>query len=233
MVKVYWIRHKNHTDIMTEGYVGISNNFENRLKFHKEKNKNKKLRNAMTKYGNDIVTDIVYEFHDKEEALRKEYELRPSEFIGWNLAPGGGMPPSINDYPDAIEKIRQSIKDLNMTPYCEETHSKESKGKRKKTIDKKCYRWYHNPETLEYKLIATSEDQIPEGWQPGRKPKVKQKKRIRGIDYECNSKTWEITDPDGNKYIVTNLKRWCKERDLPYFGAIRSGKWKGWFFNKA
>lgn len=232
MIKVYWIRHKDHNDVTTQGYVGISGDFENRLEYHRKKNTNKKLRNAMSKYGDDIVTDIIYEFNTKQEALEKEYELRPSEFIGWNLAPGGGIPPNINDYPDAIEKIRQSVKALNMTPYCKKTHSKESKEKRKKTIDQKGYRWYHNPETLEYRLLATLEEQIPEGWQPGRKPKVERKKKVRGVDYECNAKTWEITDPEGNKYIVTNLKNWCNERNLPYFAGIRSGRWKGWSFSK-
>lgn len=232
MIKVYWIRHKDHKNVTTQGYVGISGDLENRLRYHREKNTNKKLRNAMSKYGDNIITDIIYEFNTTQEALEKERELRPSEFIGWNLAPGGGVPPNINDYPDAIEKIRQSIKALNMTPYNEKTHCKETIEKRKASRAKKNHRWYHNPETLEYKMIATSEEEIPEGWQPGRKPKKQQRKRVRGIDYDCNSKTWIVIDPDNNKYIVTNLKNWCNEKGLPYFATIGSGKWKGWSFSK-
>jgi len=164
--------------------------------------------------------------------LQKEEELRPQEFIGWNLAPGGGKPPSITDYPEAIDRIRESVKKLNNTPYCEKTHSKESLEKARKTRKQKSYKWYHNPKTLEYKMFATSEEEIPHGWKPGRKPEKQEKKKIRGVDYECNTKTWIVVDPEGNKYTVTNLKNWCNEKGLPYFATIKSGKWKGWSFSK-
>lgn len=232
MTKVYWIRHNKHSDVLTEGYIGITNNLNNRLRYHKERNTNKKLRNAISKYQDEIIVDVLYEYDTEDEALQKEEELRPKQFIGWNLAPGGGKPPRIKDYPEAIDKIRESVRKLNNTPYCEKTHSKNTIEKANKTKQKKSYKWYHNPETLEYKIFATSEEEIPQGWQPGRKPKKQQKKRIRGIDYECNSKTWEVIDPQGYKYRVTNLKDWCNEKGLPYFATIRSGKWKGWSFSK-
>ena len=232
MTKVYWIRHIKHNDVLSEGYVGITNNLDVRLKYHTERNTNKKLRNAINKYGDEIIVDVLYEYDTEEAAIQKEEELRPKEFIGWNLAPGGGKPPSIKDYPEAIDKIRESVSKLNNNPYCEKTHSKETLEKSKKTRQKKSYKWYHNPETLDRRLIATGEEKIPEGWQPGQKPKKVYDKKIRGVDYDCNSKTWEIIDPQGYKYKVTNLKNWCNEQGLPYFATIRSGKWKGWTFSK-
>jgi group I intron endonuclease len=232
MTKVYWIRHNKHSDVLTEGYIGITNNLNNRLRYHKERNTNKKLRNAISKYQDEIIVDVLYEYDTEDEALQKEEELRPKEFIGWNLAPGGGKPPRIKDYPEAIDKIRESVKKLNNTPYCEKTHSKEALEKASKTKQNKSYKWYHNPETLEYKIIATSEEEIPQGWQPGMKPKKEYDKKIRGVDYECNSKTWIVINPQGDKYTVTNLKNWCNEKGLPYFATIRSGKWKGWSFSK-
>lgn len=232
MVKVYWIHKKEHTDILTEGYVGVTCDIDTRLEFHTKRNKNHKLRNAINKYKNEIAVDIVYEFQTEKEALEKEIELRPNPFIGWNLAEGGGKPPSIKDYPEAIEKIRQSVKKLNMTPYCEKTHSKETLEKAKKTRKECGYKWYHNPETLEYKMIATNKEDIPFGWAEGRKPKHIYEKKTRNVDYFCNAKTWNIVDPNGNEYTVKNLKPWCKERSLPYFATMGSGEWKGWRFKK-
>jgi len=90
---VYWIRRSNHNNIMTEGYVGITNNFDKRTQYHlKYCYDNPHLKQAISKYQ-DIVVDVVYE-GSKEECQTKELELRPSRLIGWNIAEGGGLPPS-------------------------------------------------------------------------------------------------------------------------------------------
>lgn len=232
MIQVYWIHKKDQTNVMTEGYVGITSDLKTRYNFHKTRNKNKKLRNAINKYKDDIVLDVIYEYESESDALRKEYELRPKPFIGWNLAEGGGKPPSIKDYPEAIEKIRESVKKLNMTPCCEKTHSKETIEKANKRKKELGYKWYHDPNTLEYKMIATNKEVIPSGWVEGRKPKPQVKKKERNVDYFCNSKKWKVVDPNGNVYDVHNLKSWCKEKNLPYFATMSCGEWKGWKFGK-
>jgi len=86
---VYWIRRSIHTDIKTEGYVGISNNPEKRWRDHGRKNNNTNLGKALEKYD-DIVYEIVEKLDGVDEAKAVERSLRPDIFIGWNIVMGGG-----------------------------------------------------------------------------------------------------------------------------------------------
>jgi len=88
---LYWIRRDNHTDLLTEGYVGITNNVKNRWYQHNNKaSKCKHLARALAKYD-DIKMHVLAEC-TKEMAAMLEAKLRPNANIGWNMAPGGGMP---------------------------------------------------------------------------------------------------------------------------------------------
>ena len=92
-VCVYWIRHKDHTDIFSQGYVGISSNFNDRLRSHKSKPTNLHMKNAINKYGwvNLIKEKIL--IATQEYCVMIEKQLRPNDFIGWNQTAGGGVPP--------------------------------------------------------------------------------------------------------------------------------------------
>jgi hypothetical protein len=72
---VYWIHNENETDILTEGYVGISNDPQRRFEEHKDR------------FGS--VKEVVFTFETRQEAKDKEAELRPRWNIGKNIAPGG------------------------------------------------------------------------------------------------------------------------------------------------
>ena len=93
---LYWIRHKEHTDILTEGYVGVSSEVDVRFKTHKYLLKNKKhenihLQRAFDLYGEDqIVFDVIGEFSDDYYI---EESVRPDVAIGWNINKGGAKPP--------------------------------------------------------------------------------------------------------------------------------------------
>ena len=114
MAFVYWIRKKEHTDIFTQGYVGItSKTVEERYKRHRE-NANcvnpvdNILYKAMLKYGSDnlVVSTLVecsYEY-----ASNLEKKLRPERYIGWNIAIGGADPTRLgqNHSPETKEKMR-------------------------------------------------------------------------------------------------------------------------------
>lgn len=98
-MKVYWIRAKEHTDIMTQGYVGITVTYGrgNRISNHFNKLKNKvhpnpHLQNAYNLYK-ELEVEILFE-GSKEECVAKEIELRPTKEIGWNILEGGGLPPN-------------------------------------------------------------------------------------------------------------------------------------------
>lgn len=220
MYYIYWIRRKNHTDPFSEGYIGFSCNpesrFEQHLKASLQENTDSRVYNCIRKYRDELIFDVLEEYENKERALKRENEYRPTKWIGWNIAPGGQVPPEIKNDETVKQKISKTIKSMGFNPYCESTHSEESKQKRRQTIKLKDYKWIHNPNTLESRLIATALEDIPQGWEPGRKPKLERKKKIRGIDYESNARSWLIKKNGEYLCETINMAKWCSENDLPY-----------------
>lgn len=90
---VYWIHHPSHTDMFTQGYIGITARFVRRMFEHKALTTNKYLSNAIKKYGWDNLVKEVILVADKEYCVDVETKLRSSDEIGWNLVKGGGIPP--------------------------------------------------------------------------------------------------------------------------------------------
>lgn len=88
---VYWLRLPIHSS-RDDGYIGISNQPHKRFKQHKQRKTNPHLTNAFAKYDN-ITMDILFE-GTKDECKELERQLRPRAEMGWNIVPGGGMPPS-------------------------------------------------------------------------------------------------------------------------------------------
>jgi hypothetical protein len=90
---VYHIRRSSNPQ-QSEGYIGITmNDINYRLGEHKVRG-NKHLMNAFNLY-NDIIIEILLKGPLWLCKLH-EYNLRPNEKMGWNLAIGGGKPPIIN-----------------------------------------------------------------------------------------------------------------------------------------
>jgi group I intron endonuclease len=92
-MSVYWIHHPNHKNIMSEGYVGITRNFKDRMRFHKMLKCNVYLANAIKKYGWDNLVKEVILVSDKNYCIDIETKLRNKDSVGWNLVKGGGLPP--------------------------------------------------------------------------------------------------------------------------------------------
>jgi len=91
---VYWIRHKDHTDMFSEGYIGVSSNPKNRWIRHWKYNGNQHLKNAIDKYGwNNLVKEIIL-FGEKKYCFNVEIKIRPTRQIGWNISEGGAKPPT-------------------------------------------------------------------------------------------------------------------------------------------
>ena len=101
MAVVYWIHLDEHTDLFTQGYIGVTTKTaEERFEQHCNNAfwpsiPRTKLYNVIRKYGaeNLIVETLVVS--DKEYAYDLEYKLRPNRNIGWNLAIGGSVPQSL------------------------------------------------------------------------------------------------------------------------------------------
>lgn len=84
---IYWIHYPYHSDILSQGYIGVTNRDPNqRLKEHKMGNNNT-LKNALKK--NEVILDIILEAN-AITCLSLEKTLRSNYKIGWNIATGGG-----------------------------------------------------------------------------------------------------------------------------------------------
>jgi hypothetical protein len=97
--QVYWIRAQHHSDITSEGYVGVSKNANKRWMYghfwshRKGRHENPHLTNAISKYGWDNLIKTVVVISTETCCYELEAKLRSSENIGWNIAVGGGKPP--------------------------------------------------------------------------------------------------------------------------------------------
>jgi hypothetical protein len=226
--QVYWLHYEEHTDVTIDGYVGVSTEFSNRLETHKKNKDNFVVRNAAN--SGYMLADIIFE-GTVEECLNKERELRPDNFIGWNICRGGGKPPRITDIDKdgkIAKKISDTLKAKGANPYCENTHSKEARQKRIEIAKTQKRKVYHDPVTLKTITVNTGLGELPpDGWCAGRKPKPELSKRIRGVDYHGNASSWKVTFPDGKEEIVFALKSWCREHGFSYdeLYANRNG-WK-------
>ena len=91
---VYWIRKVEHTNIYTEGYVGVSTNVERRWREHitearANRHPNSFLCNVIIKhYPDNLIFEIVY-LSNEDNCYNYEEMLRPKTNIGWNLRSGG------------------------------------------------------------------------------------------------------------------------------------------------
>lgn len=89
---VYWIHLPEHTDILTQGYVGVSHKgAEYRFKEHLSlagRGSKLPVHSAIRKYGNKLLVDTVIQ-GDIDYCYLMEVKLRPEPCIGYNICPGG------------------------------------------------------------------------------------------------------------------------------------------------
>lgn len=117
---IYWIKLKEHTDIFTQGYVGVSKNVKERLRQHYKNAKggyhsDKILSKAILKYGQEKLEEKIILISTNEYCYEIEKKLRPLAFIGWNMKEGGYHTP--NPFPagskmpnQIVEKVKNTLK---------------------------------------------------------------------------------------------------------------------------
>jgi group I intron endonuclease len=119
---VYWIRQASHTDMFSQGYIGVSGNLKKRWADHAWKPQNAHLANAIKKYGWDNLIKEVVLIAEDSYCYDIEAKLRPTENIGWNITFGGGKPPitSCNKgkhlSAETRAKISAAVKELMKDP---------------------------------------------------------------------------------------------------------------------
>jgi hypothetical protein len=129
IVNLYWIRHPDHTDIFSQGYVGVSMDAKKRFGQHYKRTQNRHLKFAIQKYGWDNLVKQQILVADEAYCLDIEQKLRPTNAIGWNCAIGGGMPPNSKGkkFGPVSEKTRAKMSALKVgTKQSDETKKKRS-----------------------------------------------------------------------------------------------------------
>lgn len=90
---VYWLHRPCQIDMLTEGYIGITNKPNLRLQQHlkaaKSTKSNHRLYNSLNKYTDFIMEILV--ISSREQCLALENKLRPLPGIGLNTTAGGSI----------------------------------------------------------------------------------------------------------------------------------------------
>jgi len=88
---VYWARLPEHTDITSQGYIGVAVDFDERMRRHYKVTSrlDSHFAKAIRLYGwKNIIKEVVFS-GSQNECYAFEHKLRPSFQIGWNEAIGG------------------------------------------------------------------------------------------------------------------------------------------------
>ena len=138
---VYWSRLPSHTDIYTEGYVGISSNslIERKKSHHKaaksKKTENLHFHNALNKYNDEVIWEIVHTNLSREGAFQLENDYRPRINIGWNSDAGGYVAISPEWYQNEENKEKHRALTSEATKLkIAEKDSPEERSKRAKKV---------------------------------------------------------------------------------------------------
>lgn len=145
MYCVYWIRKIGDLDVYTQGYVGITKDFTERMRAHKKNKKKSPLRDAIRAYGwNNLKVTILHNDLSLEEALQLEREYRPSQNIGWNLQQGGNIGVESSWYDCEENRVKHSEATSVATKKAigekdtKEARSQRAKDSWSKTREKRC-----------------------------------------------------------------------------------------------
>lgn len=132
MYDVYWIRHKDHSDSMSEGYVGITKNLYERIRNHRKNRKHTRLTSFLKKYWDDTCIEVLDTGLSVEEALLLEAFYRPMENIGLNHQRGGelGVGPDWYKIPSNREyhKVRTSERTKEMLALKDSTEARRERA---------------------------------------------------------------------------------------------------------
>ena len=144
---VYWIKIPLHTDIRTEGYVGVTTNMKKRWREHINKVNNKShsnqyLSNVFSKHS-DIYYEIIFQ-GPLEGCYQIEEYYRHSINIGWNLRRGGEHSSGMAGKKHSKESRKRMCASQNLRHASPEAQQKMLERREKSTIRKAAYQKIRN-----------------------------------------------------------------------------------------
>lgn len=123
---LYWAHLPEHTNPLTEGYIGITKqSLKDRVKnhkYHSRKGSNNLFKQKIREYDNLIIWEVIGRSFSKTGAQTIEKSFRPTQNIAWNTQEGGG------DYP-IFEGEKHPLYGTTRPDYVKNAVSLANKGK--------------------------------------------------------------------------------------------------------
>lgn len=112
--KIYWAHLQEHTDFMTQGYIGITKQTlaqRKRLHYYKANNGSDIFFHEMLiEHGDKVIWDVIGFTFTSTSALTIERSLRNNYKLTWNSTQGGGGYPIVTDETRKKQSIAQKGK---------------------------------------------------------------------------------------------------------------------------
>jgi group I intron endonuclease len=202
--------YKSTNTINGKSYIGFTNNYDRRIRAHKQVSTNPKtyFHKAINKHGWDNFDwNIIYQSTDRDHTLNEMESYFITEYDtfnnGYNSTMGGDAPGMIR-HPDA-----KPNKDYGYILYDPDGNEYETNN-----IQQFC-REHNLKNEYMYRLCNGI---IPSyngwtGYTTSEKQELKKKQRTvnKLSKRQKPLYTWIITDPDGNEYKVKSLDKFARE----------------------
>jgi hypothetical protein len=217
---VYWLYDDNCICYWRHGYIGITNDEKTRIRAHKNR------------FG-ELSYRILF-CGSKIECCEVEYQLRPHDNIGWNIAPGGNRPAK-----RTAEWIAKLSKSKTGQHHSSETKEKlrlinlgklnPHKGRVWTEDSKAKLRGYkHSAETLEKKRVAFLRRQGKHFAHYGRKqlPEAVAKRvaantgKRRSAETRARMKAIHNLPENKERSRIGSLTRWQRQRQSSQIDKI-------------
>lgn len=155
---VYWVKQISHYDKITEGYVGITKNFNERMKSHKKNKSITHFTSAIRKYGwNNLIKSVIYKDLTLQEALEIEYKLRSKQNIGWNSQKGGELGVEAEWYTIYENKVKHSLNTSKATKVGiavkDSKENRSTRAKQNREINSNSYKNVNKGENNSHALL--------------------------------------------------------------------------------
>lgn len=233
MACVYWIHLPEHTDMFSEGYVGVTTKTaEHRFAEHvkasnSKRRKNYTICNAIRKHGPDAFIVDTLIIASEDYCYLMESRLRPKKAIGYNIAEGGTKPPSGGGREWSEESRKKAACSAkNRPPMSEETRRKQSKahtGKKQSATTKQKRR-------LSIEVARQSDPEWNARWQwsDERKDSVSRSRKeaaalMKPWERALIKHAWIAAE---NLYSIWSKER-CKEKKLSRLSGVSESQLKG------
>lgn len=188
-------------------YIGVTNNFQKRIREHSYGNGNGLLARAVRKYGWDSFSyEILEKTNNREKEIYYINELNCKHPNGYNLTEGGEGCVGYEVSLQTREKMRKAKLGKKLSESQKDKIGQYHKGKKLP---------YETKEKISKKLIGNKNFE-------GHTFTEETKKKLS----IGRSKIWDIRKPDGSLITVYNMRNFCLENNLSpsAISLVLSGK---------